>query len=187
MLLRFGHDSLLSWGGKEKEWVGPWVRTVNRMSRKYHHDFGTFWYFYLSQHMKPGTRAFHYVGTWIAFLTLPVAIADQFVDFLGWGTLRWALIPAGIATTYALGFISHWTIEKNQPATFVYPGFSVGGDLYMTWRITTRRIHDDVKVVKDRLASGWAVDRYGFYPPDYAKANNIQTDRRLVSYVAAHA
>lgn len=154
------------------------------MGEKYHHDFGSFWYFYLSQHYRGATRAFHYVGTLIAFALTGIAIADAFANFLGIGALRWLLIPGGIALTYALGFISHWTIEKNQPATFVYPGFSVFGDLYMVWRITTRGIVQDVEVVRQRLETGWVVDRFGFYPPEYASENGIEMDQKMVNLKA---
>lgn len=157
------------------------------MAEKYHTDFGSFYLFYLSQHMRVGTRAFHYVGTWIAFLVLGAIVADQFLDFLGMGNWRWALILPAYLQVYVLGFLSHWTIEKNQPATFVYPLYSIGGDLVMFKRITTRQIKKDVETVRDRLNSGWAVDRFGFYPPDHARKHKIVTDRRLVSYVAKTA
>lgn len=154
------------------------------MNEKYYHGFGSFpqfWYFYLSQHMKTGTRAFHYVGTWIAVLSLPLALWDQVADFSGWGAWRWSWVAMGILTTYILGFVSHWTIEKNQPATFVYPLLSVGGDLYMFGLTTVRRIPPDVQEIRRRLASGWIVNRYGLYPPEYAREHRITMDRTVVS------
>jgi hypothetical protein len=154
------------------------------MAERYHRDFGSFWYYYVSQHMRPGTRAVHYVGTWIALLAIAAAVADAFLGLLGWGAARWALVPAGIATTYLFAWASHWAIEKNQPASFVYPAYSFAGDLYLFWRITTLRAGKDVAVVAQRLRDGWAVDAYGFYPPEYARAHRIVTDRRLVSYAA---
>jgi hypothetical protein len=154
------------------------------MPERYHRDFASFWYYYVSQHMRRGTRALHYVGTWLALLAIAAAIADALTGFLGWGALRWLLVPGGIATTYLLAWVSHWAIEKNQPASFVYPAYSFLGDLVLFARITTGRIGRDVEVVAQRLASGWAVDKHGFYPPQYAREHRIATDRRLVSYVA---
>ena len=155
------------------------------MPERYHHDFASFWPYYVSQHMRRGTRALHYVGTWIALLALAAAVADALTGFLGLGAARWLLVPAGIATTYLFAWVSHWALEKNQPASFVYPAFSFRGDLVLFWRITTGRIGGDTALVAQRLAEGWAVDKYGFYPPDYAREHGIVTDTRLVSYAAA--
>ena len=156
------------------------------MSEKYHKDFGSFYLFYLSQHMRTGTRAVHYFGTWTILIGTALAFAGPSLATSGFLTTnaRWFLIPGTMAYMYLTAFISHWTIEKNQPATFVYPWYSVFGDLYMFWRMTTRQIVGDVRTVRERLASGWAVDKRGFYPPEYARANHIQTDRKMVSVAA---
>lgn len=148
-------------------------------------SFPRFWYFYLSQHMKVGTRAFHYLGTLTIWIGLGLAVADLFAPFLGLGNLRWLLPVGGILITYILGFVSHWTIEKNQPATFVYPLLSVGGDLVMFWKMTIRTIRPDVEEVRRRLATGWVVNRYGLYPPDEAKARKLVSDRRVVPSAVA--
>lgn len=158
------------------------------MSEKLYRGFGSFpqfWYFYLSQHMKVGTRAFHYVGTATIFIGLGVALADQFADFLGMGGQRWLLPVGGILLTYILGFVSHWTIEKNQPATFVYPLLSMGGDLVMFWKMTIRTLAPDVQEIRRRLGTGWAVNRYGLYSPDVARARKITSDRRVVPSATA--
>ncbi len=155
------------------------------MPEKYHKEFASFWYYYLSQHMKTGTRALHYVGTWIAIIATGVAVTDQITNFFALGTMRWLLVPAGIITVYVLGFISHWTIEKNQPATFTYPLMSVGGDLYMFWMITTRQVKPHVEEIKRRLATGWVIDRYGFYAPEYAREHKLTSDRKMVPTAVA--
>jgi hypothetical protein len=154
------------------------------MPEKFHKDFRSFWYFYLSQHMRTGTRAVHYVGTTVIWIATATAVADHFLDFLGLGAARWWLIPGALVYMYVTAFISHWTIEKNQPATFVYPWYSIFGDLYMYWRMTNRGITQDVQVVRERLANGWAIDRYGFYPPDEARARGVVHDAKMVSAAA---
>ncbi|MCA1812430.1 MAG: DUF962 domain-containing protein [Halobacteriales archaeon] len=145
------------------------------MAERYHRDFASFWYYYVSQHMRRGTRAMHYAGTWLALLAIAAAV----------GTGTWWLAPLGVATTYLFAWVSHWAIEKNRPASFVYPGYSFLGDLVLFGRITTGHIGKDVEVVAERLAGGWAVDRSGFYPPEHARAHGISTDRNLVSHAAA--
>jgi hypothetical protein len=145
------------------------------MPERYHRDFASFWFYYVSQHMRRGTRAMHYVGTWLALLAI---VAAAWTGML-------LLIPLGIATTYAFAWVSHSAIERNKPASFVYPAYSFAGDLVLFARITTGRIGRDVETVAQRLASGWAVDKYGFYPPEVARERGVVTDRELVSYAPA--
>jgi len=145
------------------------------MPERYHRDFASFWPYYVSQHMRRGTRAMHYAGTWVALLAILGAAV----------TATWWLVPLGIATTYAFAWVSHYAIEKNRPASFVYPGYSFAGDLVLFARISTGRIGRDVQLVAGRLAQGWAVDKYGFYPPEVARRRGIVTDRELVSYASA--
>jgi hypothetical protein len=92
--------------------------------------FKEFWPYYMSEHRKPGTRRVHFVGTTIAFIFLVV----YFVTFNIW------YIPIGFVSVYGPAFLSHFLIEKNRPATFKYPFFSVGGDLKMWFLILIGKI-----------------------------------------------
>jgi hypothetical protein len=84
-------------------------------------DFGEFWPFYVSQHRRPGTRALHFAGLTIAF-TLIATSAATGRAFL----LMWALLAG-----YGFAWVGHFFIEKNRPATFQYPLWSLAGDLKM--------------------------------------------------------
>lgn len=89
--------------------------------------FEDFWPFYVSQHSKRATRAFHFVGT-NAALVLLVAGA--------WSWRPLELLAAPVVA-YGLAWFSHFFIEKNRPATFTYPAWSLRGDLRMLglmWR-----------------------------------------------------
>ncbi len=69
------------------------------------------------------TRAIHYVGTALATLCV-----------LGWlifGNL-W-FVPAAVLSGYAFAWIGHFAIEKNRPATFTYPLWSLISDYRMAW------------------------------------------------------
>ena len=90
------------------------------MSERYS-TFSDFWPFYLREHAKVQTRALHYVGT-----TLVVAL---FVAALVTGKL--VLAAAMPVAGYFFAWVAHFTIEKNRPATFKYPLWSLIADFKM--------------------------------------------------------
>ena len=98
-------------------------------------SFAEFWPFYLREHSKPRTRALHYAGT-----SLVVAIA---LFALLSGRLGWLLaIPlAG----YGFAWIAHFVVEKNRPATFTYPLWSLAADFRMWWLWLTRRLGPELR------------------------------------------
>ncbi|OCF40073.1 hypothetical protein I317_06148 [Kwoniella heveanensis CBS 569] len=49
--------------------------------------------------------------------------------------LTW--IAGGIVGAYGFAWISHFFVEKNKPATFTYPVWSLRGDLKMWWEVVT--------------------------------------------------
>jgi len=88
--------------------------------------FEEFWPFYVGQHLRSGTRLLHFGGTTLGLLCLARAIAADEPVFL-WG----------LVASYGLAWIGHFFIEKNRPATFQYPVWSLLGDLKMyglMWR-----------------------------------------------------
>ena len=93
-------------------------------------DFDAFWLFYLREHSKPETRALHYVGT-----SLVVAFAIFALLSGQWGWLI-AMPVAG----YFFAWVGHFGIEKNRPATFTYPLWSLAADFKMWWRWLTGRL-----------------------------------------------
>ena len=90
-------------------------------------DFESFWPFYVSQHRRRGTRALHFLGTTLALLLIGTAAAAGRPVLYAWA------IFAG----YFFAWIGHFFIEKNRPATFQYPLWSLAGDFKMyglMWR-----------------------------------------------------
>ncbi len=89
-------------------------------------SFEEFWPFYVAQHLHPANRALHFLGTSLALGSLSAALTLS-----PW----WALaIPL---TGYGPAWIGHYLFEKNKPATFRYPLWSLYGDLRMyalLWR-----------------------------------------------------
>ena len=99
------------------------------MARTYT-TFAEFWPFYLREHSKSRTRALHYVGT-----TLVVALAILALATANW----WVLIALPVAG-YFFAWIAHFGVEKNRPATFTYPAWSLKADFKMWWLWLTGRL-----------------------------------------------
>lgn len=98
-------------------------------------DFASFWPFYLREHSKPATRALHYVGT-----TLVVAIA-----VFALATGRWGWLIAMPLAGYFFAWIAHFRVERNRPATFTYPLWSLAADFRMWWLWLTGRLGPELE------------------------------------------
>ena len=104
------------------------------MARTYT-TFAEFWPFYLREHSKPRTRALHYVGT-----TLVVVLAIFALATANW----WVLVALPIAG-YFFAWIAPFGVEKNRPATFTYPAWSLKADFKMWWLWLTGRLGPELE------------------------------------------
>lgn len=104
------------------------------MQRDYR-TFADFWPFYLRQHSQPRTRALHYAGTSAVVALILFAAA----------TGRWTWLLAIPVAGYGFAWAAHFAVEKNRPATFTYPLWSLAADFRMWWLWLTGRLGHELE------------------------------------------
>lgn len=88
-------------------------------------SFEEFYPYYLREHKEPGTRRSHFLGTSFFISLFFYAILS------GW---YWGIL-VGITLAYAMAWVGHYFIEKNKPATFRYPLWSLMSDFKLYFEI----------------------------------------------------
>jgi hypothetical protein len=106
-------------------------------------SFAEFWPFYVREHRLSRTRRLHFIGTTLALGVLVVAIAIR----------QWWLIAVVPICGYALAWYSHLVVEKNRPATFKYPLWSLAGDLKMWALMASGRMGAEVERIVGKEAA----------------------------------
>lgn len=97
--------------------------------------YAEFWPQYLREHANARTRRMHVAGTVIGVALFLVGIV----------TNRWWLVLAGLVSGYLFAWVSHMAIERNRPATFTHPLWSLGSDLRMAWLWLTGRLEPELR------------------------------------------
>lgn len=97
-------------------------------------SFREFWPFYVCEHSRPLTRWLHFCGTLLLFPLIIVALLSS-----AWYLLLLPLVGYGFAWT------SHAFVEKNKPATFRYPWWSLMADFKMFFYMLSGRMSAEVE------------------------------------------
>lgn len=97
-------------------------------------SFDEFWPYYLQEHSSRSNRMVHVAGTSAALLIAGAAIAKRKPKLL-------ALAPV---VGYGMAWIGHFVIEKNRPATFQHPLWSLLGDFKMAGMTVTGQMEDEL-------------------------------------------
>ena len=84
-------------------------------------SFKKFYPYYLSEHKNKINKLLHVIGSLFALFFLSVNI------FLR----EYHLIPLSLLFGYFFAWVGHFIFEKNKPATFKYPIYSLMGDWVM--------------------------------------------------------
>ncbi|WP_285423330.1 DUF962 domain-containing protein [Pseudomonas sp. efr-133-TYG-103a] len=83
--------------------------------------FADFYPYYLQEHRDSTCRRLHFVGTSLVIAIMAIALLSA-----NW-VLLWVLPLAG----YTFAWVGHFFFEKNRPATFKHPLYSLLGDFVM--------------------------------------------------------
>jgi hypothetical protein len=94
------------------------------------HSFAEFYPFYLNEHRNPTCRRLHFIGSTLVLVCLWA---------FAW-TRNPGFIVAALLCGYGLAWIGHFRFEKNRPASFKRPIYSLMGDWRMYFDIWTGRI-----------------------------------------------
>lgn len=92
--------------------------------------FQEFWPYYLGEHSNAWNQRLHAVGTTLALFILVVGIIQG----------RPLLFLGAVVSGYFFAWIGHFLVEKNRPATFTYPGWSLRGDFKMYFLFITGQL-----------------------------------------------
>ena len=93
-------------------------------------SFAEFYPYYLGEHSNRTCRRLHFAGITTVLLLALAALVSGRLQWL------WALPVLGYGPAWA----GHFFFERNRPATFRYPFFSLAGDFVMCWQMLTGRI-----------------------------------------------
>ncbi|MBF8722820.1 DUF962 domain-containing protein [Pseudomonas guariconensis] len=84
-------------------------------------SFAEFYPYYLGEHSNPTCRRLHFVGTSLVIALLAYTFASG----------KWLLLLAVPLAGYGFAWVGHFFFEKNRPATFTHPLYSLIGDFAM--------------------------------------------------------
>ena len=93
-------------------------------------SFKAFYPYYLKEHRNVTCRRLHFIGSLLVLMVIITALLSQKYALL------WLLPVIG----YGFAWVGHSFFEKNRPATFKHPFYSLWGDWVMFKDILTGKI-----------------------------------------------
>jgi hypothetical protein len=99
-------------------------------SKERYTSFAEFYPYYLQEHSNATCRRLHYIGSLLILGVLGYALGAQ----------QWLWLLAIPVLGYGFAWVGHFVFEKNRPATFDYPLYSLMGDWVMLKDAFTGRI-----------------------------------------------
>ncbi len=93
-------------------------------------NFEEFYPFYLGEHADRTSRRLHVIGTSAAVLQILAAIVLR----------EPMLCVTALVSGYGFAWVGHYVFERNRPATFKHPLYSLRGDFRMAREVFSGRI-----------------------------------------------
>lgn len=84
-------------------------------------SFREFYPDYLAEHQNPVCRRLHFIGTALVLSAIGLAVM----------TRQWAWLLAVPVLGYGFAWLGHFVFERNRPATFRHPLYSLAGDFVL--------------------------------------------------------
>jgi hypothetical protein len=84
-------------------------------------NFSEFYPYYLAEHGNRVCRRLHFIGSSLVIAVVVLALST--------GQLRWLWLAP--VAGYGFAWVGHYVFEKNRPATFKHPLYSLLGDWVM--------------------------------------------------------
>jgi hypothetical protein len=103
---------------------------MSSQPHEHFNSFAEFYPYYLEEHRHPTCRRLHYVGSLLVLVTLGYALISG----------QWLWLLALPVIGYGFAWVGHFAFERNRPATFQYPLYSLMGDWVMLKDMLTGRI-----------------------------------------------
>jgi hypothetical protein len=93
-------------------------------------SFAEFYPYYLAEHSNSTSRRLHFVGTSLVIALLTYALAS----------FNFALLLGVPVAGYGFAWAGHFFFERNRPATFRHPFYSLLGDFVMFRDLITGKL-----------------------------------------------
>ncbi len=88
-------------------------------------SFEEFYPYYLTEHKNRISRLLHFIGTTIVFLLFIGSLLFH----------SWEMFVAIPFAGYGFAWVGHFFFEKNKPATFKYPMWSLASDFKLYFEL----------------------------------------------------
>lgn len=93
-------------------------------------SFKEFYPYYLNEHRNRTCKILHFIGTSLVITCVWMAITNG-----NWGLLKFVPLVG-----YGFAWIGHFQFEKNRPATFKHPLYSLRADFVMFWHLLSGKL-----------------------------------------------
>lgn len=98
-------------------------------------SYEDFWPHYVRAHAHPGNRMLHFAGTTAAIACFAAGIL----------TKKPKLAVVAPVVGYGAAWVGHFLVEKNKPATFGHPLWSLASDFVMWWKTLNGEMDAEVE------------------------------------------